>query len=101
MHVHDSRGKPVDFKDCGTPLSTTGNVTVTSDATKDQDGVTGQGYQCSVCAEVFDTSSELRDHVTCHSNMVSTVSNHSLDQKSSEDVDQLDENTESGSIDSN
>ena len=97
MHVHESRDKPIDYEDCSTPFNTAANVSIPGD----QDSIPGQMHQCSVCGEVYNSSSELTHHMLCHNTPVSTVSNHISSKKSDEEMDHLDESTESGSVDSN
>ena len=65
MHVHECREKPFEFVECDRP-STANNLT--EDMTKDLENVTGTGQmrRCSVCKEMFHSSSDLGLHMLSH-----------------------------------
>lgn len=106
MHVHESRDKPFDLEDCSTPFNTTSNVSIPRDTPTDQGSATGQLHQCSVCGEMHDSSSDLGRHMLCHATLASSAFDgaalESIAPKTpNQELDHLDESTESGSVDSN
>lgn len=64
MHVHECREKPFEFEECATPPSTAS--TLTEDMTKDLENVTRQMLHCSVCEQMFHSSSDLGLHMLSH-----------------------------------
>ena len=104
MHVHECRDKPFEFEDCSTPLNTSSDVS--GDIPKGQGSVSGQRFLCSVCGEMFDSSSNLRGHLLSHDPPESpaydgTMSNPVAPRTSNQGLHHLDESTESASGDSN
>ena len=103
MHVHESRDKPFDFDDGSTMQLNTNN---NNDTPKNQDIIRGQLHRCSEREEVCNSSAELDRHMFLHDSSVRSGSgglalNHTTSEKPSQEVDHLDESTESGSGDSN
>lgn len=105
MHVHDMhvRDKPFDFDDSSATRFNTNN---NSETPKDQDMIRGQPHRRSECEEVCNSSAELGRHMILHDSSVTSgysvsTLNHITSEKPSQEADNLDESTESGSGDSN
>lgn len=102
MHVHEAlKDKPIDFED-----SSSTQFNMNNNESKEQDRVRRQQHRCSECEEVCDSSAELGHHMLHHdplmkSNYGGSALHHITSKKPSEDINHLDESTESGSGDSN
>lgn len=103
MHVHESRDKQFDFDDNSAMQFNTNN---NSETPKGQDIIRGQSHRCSESEEVCNSSAELGCHMLLHDSSVTSgysasTLNHITSEKPSQEADNLDESTESGSGESN